>query len=50
MPNLFQNRVTRLLVARGLLQHPTLRTPTVTIDTDSLAYADFLIAQLLRTA
>ena len=36
----------RLLAARGLLEHPTLRNPTVTIDEDSLAYADFLIAQL----
>ena len=36
----------RLLAARGLLEHPTLRNPTVTIDEDSLAYADFLIGQL----
>lgn len=36
----------RLLAARGLLEHATLRNPTVTIDEDSLAYADFLIAQL----
>ena len=37
----------RLLVAFGLLHHATLRTPTVTIDADSLAYADFLIGQLV---
>ena len=39
----------RLLVAFGLLQHATLRNPTVTIDADSLAYADFLIAQLVTS-
>ncbi|MCY4122280.1 MAG: hypothetical protein OXG72_15320 [Acidobacteria bacterium] len=38
----------RLLVARGLLQHATLRNPTVTIDADSLAYADFLIGRLVQ--
>ena len=40
----------RLLAARGLLEHPTLRNPTVTIDEDSLAYADFLIGRLLQCA
>ena len=40
----------RLLVALGLLDHATLRNPTVTIDADSLAYADFLIARLMANS
>lgn len=37
----------RLLVARSLLPHDTLRCPTVTIDGDTLNYADTLIHQII---
>ncbi len=40
----------RLLVARGLLEHTTLRKPTVTIDADTLAYADFLASRLINAS
>jgi dihydrodipicolinate synthase/N-acetylneuraminate lyase len=40
----------RLLVRRGVLEHDTLRRPTLTPDADTLAYADLLGEALVEAA
>ena len=37
----------RLLVARGVLASATMRSPTITVDPDTLRYGDLLMARLL---